>query len=543
MTSERAIRQRAIREVLAFDVLDRAQWSAAELEALVQPKYLHEWTKLSLGEQSEKFFNLIRTAPDRPCPTIVACYGTTAAGPMHPWRPRKFTLAELRRICSFPDDFELPGGYRTRCERLGRSVPPVMMATIAATIAETLLGEEAMRMRQQQPRRGEPAKPVKPPYHVPSMAEIAAVIGSNGLEVVSTFSGCGGSCLGFEMAGYRVRWANEFVQAARETYALNHPDVVLDARDIREIKPEEILRAIGKRVGEVDVLEGSPPCASFSLAGKREKHWGQVRKYSDTSQRTDDLFDQYIRLLDGLKPRVFVAENVSGLVKGNAYGYFEMILRAMRKCGYRVRARMLDAKWLGVPQERLRMIFMGVRDDLERDPVFPKPLPYCYSIRDALPWVSKIDGRTGPGFERVETEVDEPMNTILSTDPRHTRYRVRGKPLSFEKMAIMREWKKLMPGEYSGRYLSLGRPRADWPCPTITAVGHIGSASITHPDEPRKFYIEELRRICGFPDDFQLTGRYDLQWERLGRAVPPVMMCAVASTIRDRILAVDRRAE
>ncbi|MCZ7641411.1 MAG: DNA cytosine methyltransferase [Verrucomicrobia bacterium] len=79
--------------------------------------------------------------------------------------------------------------------------------------------------------------------------------------------------------------------------------------------------------------KGSPPCASFSTAGKREKHWGKAKPYSDTVQRTDDLFFEYIRLIEGLKPRVFVAENVSGLVKGVAKGYFLEILARLKACG------------------------------------------------------------------------------------------------------------------------------------------------------------------------------------------------------------------
>src|SRR4030095_2319693 len=85
----------------------------------------------------------------------------------------------------------------------------------------------------------------KPPYRLMTMAEIAAVP-KNGFKLVSTFSGCGGSCLGFEMLGFEVLWANEFIPAAREVYALNHPAVILDDRDIRAVKPEEILTVIGK---------------------------------------------------------------------------------------------------------------------------------------------------------------------------------------------------------------------------------------------------------------------------------------------------------
>lgn len=465
------------------------------------------------------------------------------------------------------------------------------------------------------------------------MAEIAERVGSNGLTVVSTFSGCGGSCLGFEMAGYRVLWASEFVEAARNVYALNHPGVILDGRDIRDVKPEDILSAIGKQQGEVDVLEGSPPCASFSTAGKRHKAWGQVKKYSDTEQRSDDLFFEYVRILDGVRPRVFVAENVSGLVKGAAYGYFELIMRAMRRCGYRVRAKVLDAQWLGVPQERKRVIFVGVREDLEIDPQFPKPLPYRYTIREALPWISGLHWDSGGMFGEREYDVDrEPVQTIMNgrgggsqtrfrvvhdtsgkwgkgdvTDrpaptitvgvnglnshhfkvvPEEERVSPRGDTeprvefrgpgcfrdgenasvdapspavmahglggvreyqalirapqpvasVTLEGTAIGRAYAKLEPGKWHHKYKQLQRPIVDKPCPTLTAIGGgRGVASVVHPNEPRKFLIAELKRLCGFPDDFELTGAYTQQWERLGRSVPPVMMSHVATTLRDQI--------
>ena len=223
----------------------------------------------------------------------------------------------------------------------------------------------------------------KPPYRVPSMAEIAALPG-NGYTCVSSFSGCGGSSLGYKMAGFKVLWANEFIPAAQETYRANHPNTILDTRDIRTVQPEEILEAIGLQRGELDLFDGSPPCASFSTAGKREAGWGKVKQYSDTKQRVDDLFFEYTRLVKGVQPKVFVAENVSGLVKGTAKGYFKEILQVLKDCGYNVKAQLLDAQWLGVPQMRQRIIFIGVRNDLGIAPVFPKPLPYRYSVRDAI---------------------------------------------------------------------------------------------------------------------------------------------------------------
>jgi DNA (cytosine-5)-methyltransferase 1 len=382
------------------------------------------------------------------------------------------------------------------------------------------------------------ADPGKPPYRVPPMAEIAAQPW-NGHTVVSTFSGCGGSCLGFKMAGFKILWASEFVPAAQETYRANHPGVILDTRDIRQVRPEDILQATGLGAGKLDVLEGSPPCASFSTAGKRERTWGKVKAYSDTKQRTDDLFFEFARVLKGLQPKVFVAENVSGLVKGTAKGYFLEILEALKNCGYRVKTKLLDAQWLGVPQMRQRIIFQGVRLDLVSLPTFPKPLPYRYSVRDALPWIAKQadNGGFGSGAMR-DADVPSP---VIGTGPQSGNGRFPPSVVEAEtdisRYAIGREWEHLKPGEKSEKYLNLIKPETDQPCPTICqSHGNPSTAGVVHPTQKRKFTIAELKRICGFPDDFVLTGSYAQQWERLGRAVPPVMMRAVAEVIRDEVL-------
>lgn len=380
----------------------------------------------------------------------------------------------------------------TRLRSLDALAPTVQTHGRAKTFSEITL-----------PLVAEPAlvaRTNKPPYRIPLIAEIRAVPDS-GLRLVSTFSGCGGSCLGFAMAGYRTLWANEFIPAAADVYRLNHSGVMLDTRSIRDITAADILAAIGLVSGEIDVLEGSPPCASFSTAGKRQAHWGKVKKYSDGSERTDDLFFEFVRLLAELQPRAFVAENVSGLVKGVAKGYFKLILGAMKAAGYRVDARMLDAQWLGVPQRRKRVIFVGVRTDLNRAPAFPRPLVYRYSVGDAL--------------SDVATIASEDSETAATA----------------EQLAA---WKRTVGGscfDYSWSKKKTGRTL---PSPTVGV-----SRDIFHHSEPRTFTIAELRRICGFPDDFILTGTYAQQWERLGRAVPPPMMAAVARVLRDEILYAD----
>lgn len=341
------------------------------------------------------------------------------------------------------------------------------------------------------------------------MAEVDALRGTNGYTAVSTFSGAGGSSLGMSMAGFRVLRAHEFIDAAADVYEANNPGTPVDRRDLRAVTADDLLGHIGLAVGELDLMEGSPPCASFSTAGNRHKDWGKVKAYSDSAQRSDDLFFEFARLVGGVAPRVFTAENVSGLVKGTAKGYFLEILAALKSAGpgYRVEAKLLNAKWLGVPQSRQRVIFVGVREDLRAAdgspllPVHPKPFGPPVTLADAL------DGLDAP------------------VEAKSTLYK-----------SLNDEWHKIRHGSSSDRYFQFRRMAWDETPPTIHAGCNVKAAAV-HPDEPRWFSTAELRRICSFPDDFILTGTYPQQGERLGRSVPPLMARAIAATVRDEILA------
>lgn len=357
----------------------------------------------------------------------------------------------------------------------------------------------------------------KPPYRIPTMAEIAA-IRPNGLTVASLFAGCGGSSLGYRWAGFRILWANEFNEKARACYALNAAaGTIIDGRDVRMIQAAEISSAIGLVSGMLDVLDGSPPCQSFSTAGQQQRGWGKMRAHGDgTTQVSDDLFFEYARLLAGLRPRAFVAENVSGLVKGVCKGYFKAILAALRRCGYRIAARLLDAQWLGVPQARVRLIFVGVREDLGRAPSFPAPLPYRYSLRDALPEaLGQVVGNEA--FRPIWGGADQSHPTILAGSRRTSGTAV-----------------------FAGSRAADGADVTDQPCPTVRTTDQgqkwLAPMMPSYPPERRKFSIAELRRVCGFPDDFQLVGTYAEQWARLGNAVPPPMMRAVAEKLAKDIL-------
>lgn len=436
----------------------------------------------------------------------------------------------------------------------------------------------------------------KPPYRIPLMEEIRA-IEPNGFRAISTFAGCGGSSLGYRMAGFRIALASEFIPAAGDTYEANkHPDTILDRRDVRELTAGSILTQLGMNVGDLDLLDGSPPCSSFSMAGKRAALWGAEKKYSDTTQRTDDLFGEYLRLVDGLRPKVAVAENVPGLTIGVARGFYNEIMRGFEDLGYVADAAILQAEWLGVPQARHRLFFVAVREDLAKaglKPVFPEPLGHYYSIADACPWIlsgafgsstnsSHIrDGRrptAGPedpaptlviggivdtipierveriiqqqgggyaaGDFRKEVNADKPLPTLMGTQP--NQFLIEPET-DLSGKAIGEQWDRMGAAttrngdggkvEGESKYFQLIRPNPEEPCPTVTATAaQTGAASVVHPTERRKFSVGELKRLCGFPDDFILTGTYSQQVERLGRAVMPPVSRALGAAIRDRIL-------
>lgn len=340
---------------------------------------------------------------------------------------------------------------------------------------------------------------------------MADVLGAepNGLTVVSTFAGLGGSSLGYRLAGYRVLWANEFLEAPRAMYEANKaPHTLVDERDIRKVQASEILKATGLKKGELDLFDGSPPCTSFSIAGKREKNWGEEQHYSDKFQRTDDLSLEYLRLAEGLMPRVCMLENVRGMALGKARGFMFEVLDGLRKIGYRAGVRLLDGQWLGVPQARERVFFVGVREDLKLEPVWPEPLPYRYTVRDAIPWLERP--QDGP-----DPEPDSFMGDSL----------------------LARRWHGMRVGsKHKARFTAI-RTEPDKPCKTILAIaGNKGMSSVMHPFECRKFSVLETKRLSSVPDDFEMTGRFIKKIEALGRCVPPLMTKAVAATIAQEVL-------
>jgi DNA (cytosine-5)-methyltransferase 1 len=303
------------------------------------------------------------------------------------------------------------------------------------------------------------------------------------------------------MAGYRELLAVEWDDNAVATFALNFPDVPVYHGDICALSVEDVLERTGLAPGELDVFDGSPPCQGFSTAGKR-----------NLDDSRNQLFREYVRLLRGLKPKVFVMENVSGMVKGKMKLVFAEIMQELKASGYRVSARLLNAKYFNVPQSRERMIFIGVREDLGIDPSHPTALRAPVTLREAI-------------SDIVNSADDLIAATYPVTCPQDRLLR------------LMKPWEQ--GSKYTPNGSMFGLKRLDFARPSSTVLREDGggqSCACCHPTEHRRVTIPELQRIGSYPDAFQFIGNYKTRWERIGNSVPSLFMRAIAGHIRENIL-------
>jgi len=330
--------------------------------------------------------------------------------------------------------------------------------------------------------------------------------------LISTFAGCGGSSLGYRWAGYRELLAVEWDRNAVKTFRLNFPDVPVWEEDIARLSVREAMRIAGlKQKGELDLLDGSPPCQGFSSCGIR----------TAIADRTKDtrnlLFRHFTRLLRGLGPRAFIMENVPGMVRGRMKVVFANIMGELEAAGYRVACRRLNAKWFNVPQDRTRLIFIGIRKDLKRDPVFPENGARIITAAEALDGID-------PG--------DEVPYLNLASGRKMDDYVLRylnrpGAVLD----RIYRDGKVV----FKGKYFAWRRLHPNKPAPTIVREDSSGMKLI-HWTEHRGLGIPEVKALCSFPQDFQMAGTYRERYMRLGNSVMPRFMEAIAREVRRRIL-------
>ena len=314
--------------------------------------------------------------------------------------------------------------------------------------------------------------------------------------VVSLFAGCGGSSLGYKQAGYDVRLAVEWDTGAADVYRRNFPDTNVFEGDIADLTAEEALRVTALEPGQLDVLDGSPPCQGFSMAGRR--------KFSDTRNR---LFEEYVRMLEVFKPRMLVMENVSGLRKGKMKLIFAEMTRALKDAGYKVSCRELNAWWYGVPQDRRRLIWVGVREDLAAEPGHPEPTVTVPVSAGRVLGAADVQLRN-PDFENKWKAGSGVALALMATHP---------PSISAQRIA----------GAF-GNPVFLARPEnaGRWrPMQSLVAtVMTVNPPSLTDGESVRYLTIEESKTLQGFPEWFDIREK---EYKFLGNSVCPPMAEAI----------------
>ena len=357
-------------------------------------------------------------------------------------------------------------------------------------------------------------------------------------NVLSTFAGGGGSSTGYRLAGGKILAVNEFVPEAQNTYRENYPNTTIVPGDIKELTGTYLMEQAGVKVSELDILDGSPPCSAFSMAGSvshgegrtHADAFGKKKQYSDIKgvENVEDLFFEFLRVAKDIKPKVIIGENVEGLTMGEAKEYFHKIQNTFEEIGYLIVANVLDSSYFGVPQSRKRCFFIGVRED-----VAEKVGINFMTMYQLYP--DKNDFRTTLG-EAINDVVNEDKEELDYLIDKISPERAVGKTL----MKMPKDPDKVLTGmdyHVKGHHFNLKRSSLRKPCPTITAMGNLaGVAGTCHPIEDRKFTIKELKRIMSLPEDFKLTGQHKQQSERIGRMVPPLMMKALAESVYNKVL-------
>jgi DNA (cytosine-5)-methyltransferase 1 len=324
-------------------------------------------------------------------------------------------------------------------------------------------------------------------------------------KVFSCFACGGGSTMGYKLAGFDVLGCNEIDPKMIEAYKANHNPKYAYLEPIQTFKlrtdlPDELY--------QLDILDGSPPCSSFSMAGNREKDWGKEKQFREgqAMQVLDTLFFDFIDLAKKLQPKVVIAENVKGLLLGDAKQYVRQIYREFDLAGYYCQHWLLDASKMGVPQRRERVFFIALRKDLAKLFLYQKDL---FTVAPKL----KLK------FNEPEIKFSE----ILNNGPGHSNG------------TLLKIWDKTQKGKSpdGDSFFSYIKCDENKALPTINSGGKQVTVTLMHPFIKRYLNEEELILGQTFPLDYHFSFRVGYL---VSMSVPPVMTAQIAKQVYEQWL-------
>lgn len=321
------------------------------------------------------------------------------------------------------------------------------------------------------------------------------------MKVVSLFAGCGGLDLGFEQAGFDVIWANEFDPNIHETYRLNHPHTTLNTSDIRTLK--------GADVPDCDGIIGGPPCQSWSEGGKQ-------KGLDDPRGR---LFLDYIRIVSEKRPQFFVIENVQGILEEQHKKSLDMFLKQLSDCGYKVTYKLLNAADYRIPQDRFRVFFVGIRNDIQKEYHFPEATTISpITLKQAIGDITEVPR---PFYKNtVGSENFQRANHDVYIGPYDSKYMARNR---------VRSWNEL---SFTIQALAKNTPQH----PQAPKMQYVSSSERTfakgYEHLYRRLSVRECARIQTFPDRFKLLySKIEDGYKMVGNAVPPRLAYNIAKEI------------
>ncbi len=332
----------------------------------------------------------------------------------------------------------------------------------------------------------------------------------NGIKVFSTFACGGGSTMGYKLAGCEVIGANDIDPEIAYHYKLNHNPKYYFLMPIREL----LTTKLPQELFELDILDGSPPCSTFSTAGSREKSWGKEKHFREgqAKQVLSDLFFDFLDVAEYLKPKVIIAENVKGMILGNAKGYTKMVMARLKEIGYKPQLFLINAADCGVPQKRERVFFCAVRNDVSDKKLILNPKHQWISVSQAINDISNLT--TNEILYCKATNSDKEFYPLVKQGESYKNIciKLRGKPSFFNHF-------RLSENE---------------PSNTLTSNPGV----VKHPTEMRCLSFREFKRLGSFPDDYKAKteniGKY-----MIGMSVPPKMTYEVAKAVCEQWLGVN----
>lgn len=343
-------------------------------------------------------------------------------------------------------------------------------------------------------------------------------------KAIDLFAGVGGLSLGFENCGFDVVLANEYDESIAAAYKANHKGTRMIVGDITSLDLE---KTFGPYKGQIDVVIGGPPCQGFSQKGQRKT----------IHDERNFLFEYYVRVVELVKPRYFVMENVPNLLTAEK-GYFRKEIEELfNSMGYQLKMGILNASDYGVPQNRRRAIIIGKRGGAA--PNLPKPRNITVTIWDAISDLAYLS--SGEGAEEQEyrgkprSEYQKKLRGGSAILRNHVA--TRHSSLALERLAMIppNAGKEVLPEEHLTRSIYSGtwtRMRKDEISVTITTrFDTPSSGKFTHPFLDRAITVREAARIQSFPDSFRFVGSKGSQMKQVGNAVPPLLAGAIAEVV------------